>query len=335
MGMLGKVLAILNILAAIGFLVLAGLDYGKRQSWELAVLEQDFILNGLPVDDQEKDLEGKPLAGYLGPNLRQALFSGARGQPVTTQKEEVAQRRQQLEGEINGQADEAGKRRVLGEILVPLARTLGEREDLRQQLATGKLDGLLARFEAAFHDALQGRTADNKELELGPWKAAIAHVLVNTAKPEEAQRSLAVVGVAAYTRELDTQASALQSMLPSMEQTMTEDRAAFELKHKALLQQILTNADRLRDLDDTLQKQVAVREEHNAQVQRRKADVASLHSAIDATRKTAAAALAEQTRLEKELVAALRKVDEMDRKNQELERTLRERESVSAGEGRR
>ena len=60
MSTLNKVLAILNVVvAAILCLPLAGLDYGKRQAWMFAVLREDFVLKGLPVDDNEKDAEGK------------------------------------------------------------------------------------------------------------------------------------------------------------------------------------------------------------------------------------------------------------------------------------
>ena len=40
MGLLGKTLAILNVLAAIGFLVVAPMDYGKQRAWSTLVFQQ-------------------------------------------------------------------------------------------------------------------------------------------------------------------------------------------------------------------------------------------------------------------------------------------------------
>ena len=43
MGLLGKILAILNVLAAIGFLVVAFMDYGKQRAWSTAVFQQELL----------------------------------------------------------------------------------------------------------------------------------------------------------------------------------------------------------------------------------------------------------------------------------------------------
>ena len=99
MSVFSKVLMVLNVLAAIAFLCVAGLDYGKRQAWTFAVLKQDFILNGLPVDDNEKDVEGRPVVNLVGKSMQKQLFTGLQ-EPVTTQVKEVERRQKTLRGEI-------------------------------------------------------------------------------------------------------------------------------------------------------------------------------------------------------------------------------------------
>src|SRR5438309_11371468 len=50
MALFGKILAGLNIVAAIAFLCLAGMDWGKRTDAEYQVFRAEMTLNGLPLD---------------------------------------------------------------------------------------------------------------------------------------------------------------------------------------------------------------------------------------------------------------------------------------------
>ena len=50
----GKLLAVLNVLAAIAFVVFAGMDWGQRQRWAYAAYLHDVIVDGLPIDDKER-----------------------------------------------------------------------------------------------------------------------------------------------------------------------------------------------------------------------------------------------------------------------------------------
>src|SRR5438105_2771952 len=49
MAMFGKILAVLNVLAAIGFLVVAGVDYDKRQNWAYSHYTHQLVVFGLPI----------------------------------------------------------------------------------------------------------------------------------------------------------------------------------------------------------------------------------------------------------------------------------------------
>jgi gas vesicle protein len=45
-------LCVLNLLAALGFVFLLSLDYGKRQAWSLAIFKHDLALEGLPLAEE-------------------------------------------------------------------------------------------------------------------------------------------------------------------------------------------------------------------------------------------------------------------------------------------
>src|SRR5439155_19580397 len=101
MSLLGKILALINVLAAVGFIYLAASDYGKRKQWSYAVFRHDLAINGLPLDDKQKDVDDVPIVKNLkDPTLAQ-MFQGA-GTPVTTQMAEMENVQQALTEKING-----------------------------------------------------------------------------------------------------------------------------------------------------------------------------------------------------------------------------------------
>lgn len=326
MALMTKVLAILNAVAALAFLLVGALDYGARQSWTTRVQQLDFVLNGLPVDDNEKSVQGGPLVDLFPEGMAKRLFEG-NGEPVRTQKAEVQRRKSQLEQAVNAAAD---KKPELEKILVPLARTLGQRQDLQQRIRTGSVDALMAPdglFAAAFREALDGRNAAGQELGLTERRDAIAHLLFNTSQNlQDYQRALITVGLQNYVHEVDSQASDLAAMLPELQAAMGKERAANEIAHAGLLRQIITQHERLQDLDGSLRKAVALREQQKTLINTRNADIDELKKQIDDTQKALAAALALQSRLETDLFEADREVAHVGEQNQRLLKQLESRE---------
>src|SRR5207249_11542509 len=160
MSTFAKVLAVLNVLAAIAFLCVAGLDYGARQRWMFAVRQQDFIIKGLPVDDTEQDVDGRPLVNSIGKRMQEQLFAGLSKQ-VKTQKEEIDDRYKAVRAEIDGAADAAAKKKLIAAALMPLARTWGQRDELQRTIRATDVEALLAAdgpFEADVKEAVEART---------------------------------------------------------------------------------------------------------------------------------------------------------------------------------
>jgi hypothetical protein len=310
MGMLGKVLAIVNVVAAVAFIVVAGLDYSQRQRWSFACLEQDFQLDGLPVDSDELTEEGIPKIDFVTDRVRRDLFAAAPGTQSRTQIEEVEQRRGAV---LAAAGDDVAK---LQAALLPLAETAGAREEI-----SGIKDPnvLRSRIEEQF-----AHVKANAAAPIAERRDEIARVLFATSRtPEEHNRTLAIVGLRAYCQAVNVRTTNCQNMIPEFESELANDRNAFEVERKGVMQQILSLADRCQDLRDSLDKKTVLREQHRTLVQRRKEVVAELQKAIANARKEAEAALAVQAQTEKETFAAQKAVIEAEEKNRQLEQVLR------------
>jgi len=157
MTLLGKILAILNVLAALAFGVLLLLDYGKRQQWSYAVFLYDVRLQGLPLEQDNLDPSiprDRVLSRHLDEQTLKTVFAGA-GEPVKTLEEEV----QKLQGRLSADVEAAvpdvaakfgakddDKRNGLRYVLLPLARTGPQIDALEEKIKNSKgpaLDALV------------------------------------------------------------------------------------------------------------------------------------------------------------------------------------------------
>lgn len=77
MSLLGKVLAILNLLTLIGAGFLGAMVYAQRQNWTHTIFLANLYLEGLPVDANEMDKSGSPVAPRIGPATLTAMFGTA------------------------------------------------------------------------------------------------------------------------------------------------------------------------------------------------------------------------------------------------------------------
>jgi hypothetical protein len=326
MGIYGKVLGIVNVVAIVVFLWLAGLDYGKRQNWQLAVHEQEVLISGLPVDDKEVDAEGRPLVSTINKKMLEQLFAGI-GQPVKTGKQEVEARMESIRAAVRAQENEAGKRAKLSELLLPLARSLSERESWREKIFKGNLDNLLqgpeSLIDQAFAGAVDGKNAQGQVLDADGWRQSMAHVLVNGTDPQELRRAMVIVGLESYLRELNRQAAALGKMEAELQAAMARDRTTWEFAQRALVREIVAQSERLRALDETLQKHKELHDPRlQAQVRLRRENVEQLNQLIAKAQEDLKAEDAREARLNTELDTAQKGIASAKSKNEELERQL-------------
>jgi hypothetical protein len=97
MSLLGKILLVVNLLAAGGLVYLTAQDYAKRQQLNAALVEHRLLIDGLPVDPSpgEATDDEVPLAVQIGPGVsvstvrKKSLEKYFGGQAVASQVEAV------------------------------------------------------------------------------------------------------------------------------------------------------------------------------------------------------------------------------------------------------
>jgi hypothetical protein len=205
MSTLGKILAFLNVLGAVGLVALASMDYGKRKQWGYALYVADLRVKGLPLDEQQVDGRGRPLFRGIGEQTKKELFAGQ--SPVATQDAEVKRVQQKLQQFIQDAPNNKQQCSRLAQVLLPLARTYSQRERLtayQKYLADDKKTADLKRqFSEAYRQARQPeprgkkqRPFEQKFLEAlheqradlaGPFATAFLQARRATGQPDPAQ----------------------------------------------------------------------------------------------------------------------------------------------------
>ena len=127
MSLLGKILAVLNILGAAAFVVFGFMDYSKREAWAYANYAYDVAFNGLPLDDKQLDDHESPLKYKLAKETKKDWFGDA---PVSTQVEEVDRVKKAVDEKIASTAggDPLKETVETARVLTPFARHDAERE---------------------------------------------------------------------------------------------------------------------------------------------------------------------------------------------------------------
>jgi hypothetical protein len=263
MSLLGKILAVLNLLGAFVLVFLGAMDYGKRQAFGYAALEREAILKGLPLDDQEKDLHGNVRAKQLSEATRKELF----GSDASTLKKAVEEVKQTVDNFVGGGQDQAAR---LARVLLPLARSNAERERLLGVLAApadANVADLQAQYQQAFQPAVEGRyTADgaSRTLSADEQRAAVAHVMFSLAGVTDAsgaavvadgyRRAQGVVGLEAAVREVSRQAQDVARVAREAADEADRERSAFLAAHRQLIDQLQQRAREVEDARGVLER---------------------------------------------------------------------------------
>jgi hypothetical protein len=327
MSTFGKALIGVNVVLAFAFVFLAATDYSRRRGWENLILQQDLTINGLAIDEDEKDAEGQLIYQLAGKNMQQQL-----GVTTSTQVEELRKRHDQIKSAIDGAADGAAKKAEVVKYVLPLARntveyyliaTGNDAEFAAQSPLMTKVMGQDGPFESAFG-------AGNKPAKSNAYdvrREVIAFFLFNTSvEPADYQRTLGVVGLAAYARALEGQTVRLANMVPEVAHDIGGDRTAFLANHRALVEQIVDLDRKLRGLQELLAKHEEQLSHYQTLRAARAQDVQDLTKRIAETKAAAEKALAVQTDLEKQLFATDKQVADVKQKNEGLDREIKTKE---------
>lgn len=127
MSLFGKVLAVLNNLAAVACLYLFLMDYSVRQAWSYANLRYEIALKGMPVDKDDRDVNGQPRYLDMNETLARELVGNDKD---FTQEDVLQSRRSDIQNKIENAAIKGSKYEKYIDLLLPLATTAAEREDL-------------------------------------------------------------------------------------------------------------------------------------------------------------------------------------------------------------
>jgi hypothetical protein len=366
MSLLGKILTFLNVLAAVGFFMMAGMDWGRQQPWNEAKVERGLLVGaaiqmggddllpeslgriGLPLDEQEKDLEGNPRFKNLRQEALKRLFQSGGGELVRTQADEVKRVKAELQRRIDDQnVKEGTKAQKLADVLMHLATSVKEREELRQlaldEKNTEKLQGL---FDQAFDDPLAGdappgpngvpsappkHTADQRRLLIAHLLCATADVLRrDEAAPPPSfteskayQRALATTGLVACSREVEAEAVDLRNVFAEVRNGMGHDREAFLNAHRTLLARIEDLAEKVGQQKGKLKMQTEMVDKQRTLADARQAEATRLEKDLAAAREATREQLAIQAAMEKQLFRSRQEMRDAFEKNVQLERQLR------------
>jgi tRNA uridine 5-carbamoylmethylation protein Kti12 len=359
MSLFGKFLGILNVLAAFGFVALAVMDWQARHQWTYAVFLHERAIDGLPIDDKEQDSSGNIIVRDLTDKGVTAILGS--GSKVKTQVDEVNAVKSALQDKINdsnqlvknidgfdiSQSPLTAPHQKLAYVLLPLAGTIQEREDLRNAMlgidAQGKplndegkaklSESLQARFDQAFSQAtLASRNTEER-------KRAVASLLFNLrdrfeepvagANPWDAasfQRVKAVVGLAAMIHTIDDQFTLLQKMIADVGAAKQSDLDYFVKQQRTLIANAKDLADKLRaqKIEQGLQDTELAKQ--NKLVKAREQEQKALATELGKARTNTSAQLKEQAELEAVMYKALKDLRDLGRTNLDLEKRIRELE---------
>jgi hypothetical protein len=315
MPLLGKVLTVCNLVAALAFFCLAAADWGARHKWAYAVFEHDLAIQGLPLTADETDVQGNRRVADLGTAALQKLFQPVGGNPVKTQEEEIDRLQNHFRGEIEGISEPAEKRNKLLAFLLPLAVTVGERDALYR----ARPEELMSSLDEVFNQAKALTNPEEKRRAFA--RLLVTHNLTQDS-PDQPPRALVVVGLAAYVQTVDDQAAALQDLTQRVQLTTIADSGAFESAYKAKVEAVQLQARRLEGLLSDLQDQQKLVERHGILLNARKADVEQLEQQLREARKSTADARKAQADLKSRVSEAQRSLEEARETNQRLERQI-------------
>jgi hypothetical protein len=373
MSLFGKLLAILNVLVAIGFVALAVMDWQARHQWAHAVFLHERAIEGLALDNTERDPDGNIIAEDLTDKTQAAILGS--GAKAKTQVEEVNRVKSDIQDKINnssvvvknidgfdlGQGALAAPHQKLAYVLLPLASTIQEREQLRNAIfnvdAEGKPLGdpekakltetLQAKFDQAINQAVQesstaeGGAAHRRNIE--ERKQAVAHLLfclrdrfeeppaagqppANPWDTPSFQRVKAVVGLAALVHEIDNQFALLQKMILDVGTAKQRDLDAFVDQQRILVAQARNLADQLRYQKNQLGIQETERDKQQRLVKARDQERQDIEKELASARDHTGGQLKEQAELEDVMYKALRDLRDLGRTNLQLEKRIRELE---------
>lgn len=328
MSLLGKILTILNALAAFGFLALVGMDYSARNGWAYSVFRHELAIHGLPLTDNDDSWRpGAPIVRDLNATTLQALFGpGAVG--PKTQLAAVQSVKAAALGWIDEQPTDAKKREMIAAIWLPTLHHLSEREAVLNTYVKNKpVDELRNNIGAIFDEVIQSIESNKDGAEA--TRRRVAELLYNvnpTGDPSLRDWTASVVGLEEYVAAADRAATNLFDIAKSLEQVVREENAMFVRQYNDILPRLTLLNERLKSDKSRFDTQQKLLETHTLVYQARQAERDELQQQLDAARQKAAAETMNLAAVQRQLFDLQRDLAAAREANEKLEAQIRGKE---------
>lgn len=341
MSLLGKILTALNAVAAIAFLVIAGLNYQMRHAWSNAVFRHELALHGLPLDDRDTGWRpGGPLIHDLTSATVKDLFPV---QPVKTQQEALEFAKTLALAYIDQPGNtEAQRKEAVSQIWMPLLQNEQQRDDLRELLRTKDANALRDYVAAVFN----AQEVDPKTIAGDPnrirhsspdvQRERIAHILFaleprlfsQLFPQREGKQGWVqnVVGLHHYVEAADQQAGNLQAIVVALREQRLRDQDRFIRTYDELLPRLDVLSEQLKTDRARLEQHRQVFEEQKLLYEKRLNERNQLRTDLEQVRREATAETATLESLQKELFSLQQQLGERRTANQRLEAEIRSKE---------
>lgn len=331
MSLFGKILAVLNVLAAIGFLALATMDYNRRSAWSQGHFHRELQLHGLPVDkdDPAFRIPGEAIVVDMSTGSMKAVF----GDPnfPKTQSEAVQAALADLKTKYDAAANPAEKAKIVQMYLVPLQSRVDAREAVRQRTLTAKdaaaVDALFADLEGEFQRAFSVQRPDGGKRDYIERRRSIADLLVNIDRGAQWRDYVQkVVGIEEYTQAVARQARHLDDMSARYEAMIADDREHFVRRYQAEMPELIALNAKLAEYQVKVDAQRKLLADHQTQRNARRDDAngsKDYEKRIEAQTKLAAEELAKLIDLQNRLFALQQEFALTMAANAKLEQEIR------------
>lgn len=347
MSVFGKVLAVLNVLAVLGFGYLATMSYSQRAQWAYTAFRYDLAMKGIPVDKTEEDSNGNLRYEEITEGVRKDL-----GITVQTQEEAAEKLVSQAQTLLSQQGGQETATQKQIRLMLYLAGNASERESLLQlynyeatpanqraqdpqmealkQGLPSLIDTRLTHFRALPQDA--------KKQEIAYLYATLMDLLTvdsQTGQPvaDPSNSSYAtemrkIVGVQEAAQAMSRKAAVLADMTYHLQtQIRPMARERFVEFHSDLLRHLLQQERGYRDLQRqfTFKEAQAIEGEKRAKAQADNVDRRSKELA--AGHKVTEGLLVDLTKEQQRLFDTLKQLRDVNALNQRLEKEIRRLEN--------
>jgi hypothetical protein len=345
MSLLAKVLAVLNVLAAVGFATIAFMDWSQRERWAYAVWRHDLFVEGFPIDAKEKDAEGLPRVDKLTLAKATEILPSSTGNAVQTQEQEVDRVGGLVQAKIRSADVQGTASQKLARYLRHLARSSEERDRLTALAEGPDNQDAVPGLEKQLNDELAGakESAGGHTQTIAERKARAARLLYCLGEAlnedpandfiasKDFKRFVNIVGLAGAASAIDDQATILENMTAAAMAAHAAERRQFIYDHG----QILYNAQNVSDDVDRQDRLVKAKEKDIARqqeiVKERQLQIEDLRKRLKEQQDSTGAKLAAQTAAEEDVMKNLIDLRDTGKRNQELEKHIRELERQVSG----